>query len=268
MENIKILGRLDAKGTKLAASAAAVLNTKTNNREGRISQTFLRDIHRQCGPEQVVLCAAGLGKQRVVCLNNKERTWLVQYVKSCAVIFASPFLHAVAQECQIPERDERLKQVPDPLDRKRSISVVTGDDRLEGHNSHPCQEDGQTDVPSKEDDKASKKQKVKDMGDGGVTPRESRAEVQQHANAIPSERRIEYRYSEAPIALIPYLGEILTPAMQTSNQWKWERQLEGSTTDCLNLLSPKNRNQDISITIVVGFKAGMQLVQPQKWRSY
>lgn len=48
--------------------------------------------------------------------------------------------------------------------------------------------------------------------------------------------------------------------MQTSNQWKWERQLEGSTTDCLNLLSPKNRDQDISINIVVGFKAGMQLV--------
>ncbi|KAL5399674.1 hypothetical protein PMIN03_012632, partial [Paraphaeosphaeria minitans] len=74
------------------------------------------------------------------------------------------------------------------MDRKRSISVVTGDDRLEEHNSHPCQEDGQTDVPSKEDDKASKKQMVKDMGDGGVTPRESEAEVQQHADVIPSER--------------------------------------------------------------------------------
>lgn len=105
MESMKILGRLDAKRTKLAASAAAVLKTETNNREGRIYQTFLRDIHRQCGPEQVVLCAAGLGKQRIVCLNNKERTLLVQYVKNRAVVFASPVLLAVAKECQILEKD-------------------------------------------------------------------------------------------------------------------------------------------------------------------
>lgn len=61
--------------------------------------------------------------------------------------------------------------------------------------------------------------------------------------------------------MIPDLGETLTPAMQTSTQWKWERELGGSTIDCLNVLSPKNRKQDISITLLVGFKAGMQLVE-------
>jgi hypothetical protein len=55
--------------------------------------------------------------------------------------------------------------------------------------------------------------------------------------------------------------------MQTSTQWRWERGLGGTTTDCLNVLSPKNRNQDISITLLVGFEAGMQLVEQFQLRK-
>jgi hypothetical protein len=57
------------------------------------------------------------------------------------------------------------------------------------------------------------------------------------------------------------LHESLLSAIQKSKQWKWERELGGATTDCLNILSPKNRDQDISITIMVGFEEGMQLVE-------
>jgi hypothetical protein len=67
-------------------------------------------------------------------------------------------------------------------------------------------------------------------------------------------------YSEAPLTQIQVLCESLSSAISKSKQWKWERELGGVTTDCLNILSPKNRHQDISITIMVGFEAGMKLV--------
>jgi hypothetical protein len=70
---------------------------------------------------------------------------------------------------------------------------------------------------------------------------------------------IEYRCSEAPTSQIWLLGECLFEAVQSSHQWKWERNLGGLTTDCLNALVPENR-QDISITLVVGHEKGVELI--------
>ncbi|PVH92350.1 hypothetical protein DM02DRAFT_575900 [Periconia macrospinosa] len=260
MEHLKILGRLDEKSTKLVATAARILRAKPTNREGRLYQTFLCDIHRQCGREQVVLCAAGLGKQRVVCLNAQDRIRLVHFVKINTAVFASPILDALVEKCQIPNTNELFMQ-DNSRSQKRKISDVLGDDLPEEHDSRRIyREDERAIIPT-----MNKSMDLNDeqeaMGATNDRASPSEPEAGQHADAIPLERRIEYRYSEAPIDLISDLGETLTPAMQTSNQWKWERELRGSTTDCLNVLSPKSRNQDISITIVVGFKAGMQLVE-------
>ena len=77
-----------------------------------------------------------------------------------------------------------------------------------------------------------------------------------------STTEIEYRYSEAPIDLIPLLGDPLSAAVQSSQQWKWERNIGvGLKTDCLNALAPKNRSQDISITLLVGFEKGTRLIE-------
>lgn len=105
MGNLKILGRLDKKAMNLVTTAANILKAKQTNREGKLYQTFLRDIHHQCGREQVVLCAAGLGKQRVVCLNAQDRIRLVHYVKINTAAFASPVLSALVERCQIPNRN-------------------------------------------------------------------------------------------------------------------------------------------------------------------
>ena len=72
---------------------------------------------------------------------------------------------------------------------------------------------------------------------------------------------IEYKYSEAPTDGIKVLRESLLSLIEGSTQWKWERDLGGSTTDCLNILVPKDRSEDISITIRAGFEEGMKLVQ-------
>jgi len=72
---------------------------------------------------------------------------------------------------------------------------------------------------------------------------------------------IEYRCSEAPTSQIPYLGALLFDAVQSSQQWIWERSLGGLTTDCLNVLVPENRSQDISITLSVGHMRGLGLIR-------
>ncbi|KAH3208789.1 hypothetical protein KXV77_009019 [Aspergillus fumigatus] len=57
-------------------------------------------------------------------------------------------------------------------------------------------------------------------------------------------------------------GRRLSGAVQNSEQWLWERTVGGTnTTDCLNALVPKNRGQDISITILVGHEDGLKLIQ-------
>lgn len=70
---------------------------------------------------------------------------------------------------------------------------------------------------------------------------------------------IDYKCSEAPINQIWRLGERLSEAVESSHQWKWERNLGGSTTDCLNVLVPSNRH-DITITLVVGHDKGLELI--------
>ena len=73
---------------------------------------------------------------------------------------------------------------------------------------------------------------------------------------------IDYRFSEAPTSQIPLVGGLLSDAVQSSRQWRWERNLGGrSTTDCLNALIPKNRSQDISITLLVGHEKGLELIE-------
>lgn len=81
-----------------------------------------------------------------------------------------------------------------------------------------------------------------------------------HTQLIISAAEIEYWCSKAPISQMWLLGERLFEAIQSSNQWKLERDLGGSTTDCLNALLPKDWSQDISITLVVGREKGVELV--------
>ena len=73
---------------------------------------------------------------------------------------------------------------------------------------------------------------------------------------------ISYRCSECPITGMPLLGDLLCTAVQSSNQWKFERSTSNEpTTDCLNALVPEDRSQDISITLRVGYEEGLRLIK-------
>lgn len=103
--DFKILGRLDNRAAGLAVAAVETLATKQTNRGSEIYQTFLGDILRHCGRGLVLLCAASLGKQRVVSLNSRDRIELVRYLKSSKTAFESPVLDLLAEEYQIPGED-------------------------------------------------------------------------------------------------------------------------------------------------------------------
>lgn len=66
-------------------------------------------------------------------------------------------------------------------------------------------------------------------------------------------------YSNAPIVHIHKLGDLLANAVSTSRQWKIERSLEETTTNCLTIMVPENPAQDISITLWVGAEAGLHM---------
>jgi len=67
------------------------------------------------------------------------------------------------------------------------------------------------------------------------------------------------------------LGELLFEAVSSSRQWKLERRLGESTTDCLTTLMPEDPAQDISITLWVGQEAGLKINDSfslvPKWKS-
>lgn len=83
-------------------------------------------------------------------------------------------------------------------------------------------------------------------------------------NAKISTAEIDYKCSEAPIILVPLLGDPLFNAVSASNQWKWERRVGGLTTDCMNAMVPEDPSQDISITLSVGHKKGLELIRKFK----
>jgi len=80
------------------------------------------------------------------------------------------------------------------------------------------------------------------------------------ALTIISTTEIDYRCSEAPISLMPLLGNPLFDAVAASNQWIWERKVGGPTTDCMNAMAPEDRSQDISITLSVGYRKGLEVI--------
>jgi len=95
--NLQILGRLNDKETALVVAAFKILPTKQTNRESKIYQTFLLDIINLCGHAIALLCAASLGKQRVVTLNVEDRIKLVEYIKSNQLTLTSETLHEMAE---------------------------------------------------------------------------------------------------------------------------------------------------------------------------
>lgn len=92
-----------------------------------------------------------------------------------------------------------------------------------------------------------------------------------HTKDADKEEEIDYKGSSMPANNVPLFIQRLPTAIGSSKQWKWERQLFGNdavrsrvasveTTDCLNIFVPKDPSHDVSVTLMVGYEAGLALI--------
>jgi hypothetical protein len=69
------------QGTANPSSLLSTLLPRTRQRGSKVYQLFLNDITRHCDSGLALLCAASIGKHKVISLNAQERTSLVEYIK-------------------------------------------------------------------------------------------------------------------------------------------------------------------------------------------
>lgn len=113
---VRVLGRLDDKRSKLASSAVRVMTLSQTARPFKIYQSFLFDVHRASGGSggsggsMVVLSSASLGKDKIVQLNAKARTALVEYIARHKSSLDSPALCSLAADFKVPRNEGLLRE--------------------------------------------------------------------------------------------------------------------------------------------------------------
>ncbi len=106
--SLKVLERLDDRATKLITAAVETMTTQQTVHASKVYQMFLHDILRHCGRGLVLLCAASLGRQRVIKLNSRDRTQLVHYIKNHKTTLDSSTLDSLATNFEIPHDNGML----------------------------------------------------------------------------------------------------------------------------------------------------------------
>lgn len=116
--DVRILGRLHGKRSKLVSSAVRIMTSAQTARPFKIYQSFLFDVLRaagSAGPAMVILCSASLGKDKIVQFNAESRTALIDYITCHKNSLNAPVLSSLVVDYNIPgnqrprerENDER-----------------------------------------------------------------------------------------------------------------------------------------------------------------
>ncbi|EDN10991.1 hypothetical protein I7I51_00924 [Histoplasma capsulatum] len=199
----------------------------------RIYLEFLQKVLQVNGASMVILCVVGLGLS-VISIAKEDVRLNLPYVMKDVAGLDNSVLHRLAN--QYFNSDDSASH---PQIETGSQAALMGSP--EYHEQNP-QETHQAD-PSARTEQLS---------------------IQQ------TDRQIDYRCSAARVSEMPQIGDLLFVAVQNSNQWIWERVVGGTarkTTDCLNVLVPENRNQDITITLLVGHEKGLEVIERLKLAS-
>jgi hypothetical protein len=102
LQSFKILDRLDARAAKSVELAISVLTNEQTVRGSKVYQDFLNDIIRHCGHGLAFLCAASLGKHKIIGMNAQSRTSLVSHLRSKKTSLSSPALDSLATQYKLP----------------------------------------------------------------------------------------------------------------------------------------------------------------------
>ncbi len=124
-KTIEVLERLDDKATEHVEAAVKILTTEQTIRPLKVYKAFLHDVLRHCGPELVLLCAACLGKPKIVGLKAEHRIGLLDHVKAKKLLYNSPILGRLATEYNIPQPSVTAG----PDDQRLNESSLTGSEK-------------------------------------------------------------------------------------------------------------------------------------------
>lgn len=106
-KEIKILGRLDNRKSRLVSSAIRVMTTSQHERQFKVYQNFLCDLLRVAGGSMVILSSATLGRYKVVQLKAERRTALIDYFACHVDSLDSPALSALVGVFGVPRNENR-----------------------------------------------------------------------------------------------------------------------------------------------------------------
>jgi len=99
---LEIMDRLDGQAFKHVSMAVEILTNKQTERAFKIYQEFLHDVLRHCSPGLVMVCAAGLGKQKIASMTQDDRVGLLNYVRENKGSLSSDIIEALATDHEIP----------------------------------------------------------------------------------------------------------------------------------------------------------------------
>ncbi|KIV94115.1 hypothetical protein PV10_05268 [Exophiala mesophila] len=111
MKRMRTRDRLSGRSPRLVREAVDILKTPQTGRDNLVYQEFLCDVLHNCGRGVTLLCAASLGKFRVVRLQEKDKIGLIDHLKDNLINFQHSFLEALAKAHEIPSAYDLAKGV-------------------------------------------------------------------------------------------------------------------------------------------------------------
>ena len=104
-DNLNVLERLNDRGRKHVDTAIQTLASPPKSKSVKIYKDFLHDIQRHCSPGILLICAVGLGKQRIANMTENDRIQLLRHVKDQRSSLSFPILENLARCCNLPEKE-------------------------------------------------------------------------------------------------------------------------------------------------------------------
>ncbi|KIV94118.1 hypothetical protein, variant 3 [Exophiala mesophila] len=111
MKRMRTRDRLSGRSPRLVREAVDILKTPQTGRDNLVYQEFLCDVLHNCGRGVTLLCAASLGKFRVVRLQEKDKIGLIDHLKDNLINFQHSFLEALAKAHEIPSAYGQLELI-------------------------------------------------------------------------------------------------------------------------------------------------------------
>ena len=97
--------RLDRTAANNVDDAIEVLIASESDPRSQIYQAFLYDVLHHCNTGLTLLCAASLGRKKILHLGTHDRVSLLAYVRDAKRSLDSPILTALANEYNVPSSD-------------------------------------------------------------------------------------------------------------------------------------------------------------------